>query len=177
MNGTWAEDNKDWVNSLVRDTSNPSTNDVYFPVSRMFDWYSGHSWATGVFNTYKNIESSSESLHHAAALKLWGKVIGDQSLEARGGLMLAIMTRSYNDYFYFKSDNTVQPLEILPNKVSGIFFENKIDYTTFLVHQTNILNMFMVSICFQSLHQLLWPEFHLMFKKNGMNKLNHLLTM
>ncbi|EER31796.1 hypothetical protein CTRG_04579 [Candida tropicalis MYA-3404] len=131
LNGTWAEDNKDWVNSLVRDTSNPSTNDVYFPVSRMFDWYSGHSWATGVFNTYKNIESSSESLHHAAALKLWGKVIGDQSLEARGGLMLAIMTRSYNDYFYFKSDNTVQPSEILPNKVSGIFFENKIDYTTF----------------------------------------------
>lgn len=70
-------------------------------------------------------------MHHAAALKLWGKVIGDQSLEARGGLMLAIMIRSYNDYFYYKSDNTVEPLEILPNKVSGIFFENKIDYTTF----------------------------------------------
>ncbi|RCK56540.1 Endo-1,3(4)-beta-glucanase 1 [Candida viswanathii] len=131
LNGTWAEDNKHWVNSLVRDTSNPSTDDTYFPVSRMFDWYSGHSWATGLFNTYKNIESSSESLHHAAALKLWGKVIGDHSLEARGGLMLAIMVRSYNDYFYYKSDNTVEPEEILPNKVSGIFFENKVDYTTF----------------------------------------------
>ncbi|KAL6453727.1 ENG1 Endo-1 [Candida maltosa Xu316] len=132
LNGTWVEDNKDWVNALVRDTSNPSKQDTYFPVSRSFDWYSGHSWAAGLFSTmYKNIESSSESLHHAAAIKLWGKVVGDKSMESRGGLMLAIMARSYNDYFYFKSDNQIQPSQILPNKVSGIFFENKVEYTTF----------------------------------------------
>ena len=131
LGGTWAQSNKDWVNSLVRDASNPSADDTYFPVSRMFDWFSGHSWATGLFVTYKNIESSSESLHFAAAIKLWGKVVGDQSMEARGGLMISIMARSFNMYFYYKSDNTVEPKQILPNKVSGIFFENKVDYTTF----------------------------------------------
>ena len=39
------------VNTLVRDASNPSTNDGYFPVSRSFDWYHGHSWAKGLFDS------------------------------------------------------------------------------------------------------------------------------
>lgn len=37
LNGTWAADNKDWVNSLVRDVANPSEKDEYFAQSRMFD--------------------------------------------------------------------------------------------------------------------------------------------
>ncbi|KAI5966241.1 ACF3 [Candida pseudojiufengensis] len=133
LNGTWAEDNKAWVNSLVRDAANPSRKDYYFPVSRMFSWYDGHSWAAGLYasNDGKNQESSSEDIHFAYGMKLWGKVVGDYSMEARGGLMLSIMNRAFNMYFYYKSDNQVQPSEILPNKVSGIFFENKIDYTTY----------------------------------------------
>lgn len=44
--------NKAWVNSLVRDYANPVTNDGYFPQSRMFDWYHGHSWAAGLFESF-----------------------------------------------------------------------------------------------------------------------------
>jgi endo-1,3(4)-beta-glucanase len=40
--------NKDWVNSLVRDYAN-SVDDQYFPFSRSFDWYHGHSWASGLY--------------------------------------------------------------------------------------------------------------------------------
>ncbi|KAK6457800.1 endo-1,3-beta-glucanase [Scheffersomyces xylosifermentans] len=131
--GTWAEDNKEWVNTLIRDVANPSEEDTYFPVSRMFDWFGGHSWAAGLFASGdgKNEESSSEDYNFAYGMKMWGSVIGDNSMESRGDLMLAIMSRAMNKYFYYKSDNVVEPAEILPNKVSGIFFENKIAYTTY----------------------------------------------
>ena len=132
-NGTWIEENKDWVNALIRDVANPSEDDKYFPVSRMFDWYAGHSWAAGLFGSGdgKNEESTSEDYNFSYGMKLWGKVIGDSSMESRADLMLAVMKRAMNKYFYYKSDNSVEPRQILPNKVSGIFYENKVDYTTF----------------------------------------------
>jgi endo-1,3(4)-beta-glucanase len=42
---TWLQDqrNRDWVNMLIRDYANPAADD-YFPFSRSFDWYNGHSW-------------------------------------------------------------------------------------------------------------------------------------
>lgn len=43
--------NVDWVNTLVRDIANPSICDKYFPVFRNFDWYHGHSWAHGLYET------------------------------------------------------------------------------------------------------------------------------
>lgn len=133
LGGTWADDNKDWVNSLIRDVANPSRSDEYFPVSRSFDWFHGHSWAAGLFASGdgKNEESSSEDYNFAYGMRLWGKLTGDLSMKSRGDLMLSIMSRAMNKYFYYKNDNTVEPSEIIPNKVSGILFENKIAYTTY----------------------------------------------
>lgn len=131
--GTWAEDNKDWVNSLIRDVANPSEEDTHFPVSRMFDWFAGHSWAAGLFASGdgRNEESSSEDYNFAYGMKMWGNVIGDGAMEARGNLMLSLMSRAMNKYFLYSDDNNVQPKEIIANKVSGIFFDNKVAYTTF----------------------------------------------
>jgi endo-1,3(4)-beta-glucanase len=99
----------------------------------MFDWYHGHSWAHGLYETAdgKDEESSSEDTMSAYALKLWGRTIGDANLEARGNLQLAITARSLQNYFLYTSDNTIEPGQITPNKVSGILFENKIDHTTY----------------------------------------------
>lgn len=131
--GTWLEKNKDWVNSLVRDVANPSTEDSHFPVSRMFDYFHGHSWAAGMFvsGDGKNEESTSEDYNFAYGMKLWGQVSGDSQMEARGDLMLAILKRSMNDYFLFKNDNSIQPSNIIGNRVAGISFENKLDHTTY----------------------------------------------
>ena len=131
--GNWVSENKDWVDSLVRDVANPSDDDSYFPVSRMFDFYSGHSWAHGMFEAGdgKDEESTAEDYNFAYAMKLWGKVSGNQQMEARGDLMLAIMKRSLIDYFYYKDDNTIEPEKIIGNRVAGITFENKIDHTTY----------------------------------------------
>lgn len=127
-NGT----NKAWVNALARDFANP-LSDPYFPFTRMFDWYMGHSWAEGLFESGdgKNEESSSEDTNASFGIKMWGQVIGDKNMEARGNLMLAIQARSLQSYFLYTADNTVEPSEFIGNKVSGILFENKIDHTTY----------------------------------------------
>ncbi|CAI4052337.1 hypothetical protein SUVZ_14G3870 [Saccharomyces uvarum] len=142
LGGTWATDNKDWVNSLVRDVANPSDKDQYFAQSRMFDWFNGHSWAAGLFENGngKNEESSSEDYNFAYGMKLWGATIGDLSMELRGDLMISIMKDSMNDYFYYQDDNTVEPEEIIGNKVSGILFDNIIDYTTYFGTNTEYIH-------------------------------------
>ncbi|KAL1297329.1 hypothetical protein AAFC00_004876 [Neodothiora populina] len=125
--------NKAWVNMLVRDYANPISNDTYFPFSRSFDWYHGHSWAKGLFESGdgKDEESSSEDAMASYAIKMWGRSINDAAMEARGNLMLAMQARSFQKYFLYTSDNPVEPARFIGNKVSGILFENKIDHTTY----------------------------------------------
>ncbi|KAL4806841.1 glycosyl hydrolase family 81-domain-containing protein [Aspergillus unguis] len=133
LDPSWIDANKDYVNMLVRDSGNAASNDPYFPFSRGFDWYHGHSWAKGLFESYdgKDQESSSEDSMYAYALKMWGQTIGDKSMEARGNLMLGILRRSFHNYFLMENDNVNHPANFIGNKVTGILFENKIDHTTY----------------------------------------------
>ena len=114
--------NKAWVNMLVRDAANPSTVDALFPFSRMFDWYHGHSFAKGLFESAdgKDEESSSEDALFAYAIKMWGKVIQDRSMEARGNMMLSILARTVGSYFLLDSRNVNLPKNFIGNKVTGI---------------------------------------------------------
>ncbi|EXJ82509.1 endo-1,3(4)-beta-glucanase [Capronia epimyces CBS 606.96] len=133
LDPTWLVENQDYINTLARDVSNPSSLDQYFPVFRSFDWYHGHSWAKGLFESGdgKDEESSSEDAMFAYGLKMWGKTIGDASMEARGNLMLSVLARSLQSYFLMTSDNVNQPAEFIDNKVTGIMFENKVDHVTY----------------------------------------------
>ena len=121
LDPNWLSLNKDYVQTLVRDGANPVEDD-YFPFSRAFNWYHGHSFAKGLFESAdsKDEESSSEDAFFAYAMKMWGRVIGDTSMEARGNLMLAILKRSLNNYFLLSSDNVNQPANFIGNKVTGI---------------------------------------------------------
>lgn len=133
LDPSWIPANKDWVNTLVRDCANPSPKDGLFPVSRAFDWYHGHSWAKGLFDSAdgKDEESSSEDALLAYALKMWGKITKDHAMEARGNLMLAVLKRSLRNYFLLEKSNQNQPVQFRENKVTGILFENKVDHTTY----------------------------------------------
>ncbi|KAI5781408.1 endo-1,3(4)-beta-glucanase [Geopyxis carbonaria] len=132
-NANWINANKPWVNSLVRDVANPHVSDKYFPVSRSFDYFHGHSWAKGLFESAdgKDEESSSEDYNFAYSMKLWGMMIGNAAMEARGNLMLGIMKRSMNEYMLMSSGNTIHPAGFIKNKVTGILFENKVDHATY----------------------------------------------
>ena len=122
LDPSWLPLNQAWVNSLVRDAANPSTQDNMFAFSRMFDWYHGHSFAAGLFELWdgKDEESSSEDAFFAYAMKMWGRVISDSSMEARGNLMLSILARSFDEYFLLSSNNKNQPANFIANKVTGI---------------------------------------------------------
>lgn len=126
LDPNWIAANKAYVNMLVRDTCNPAFNDPYFPFSRAFDWFHGHSWAKGLFESYdgKDEESTSEDVMFAYAIKMWGKTVGDKSMEARGNLMLGILKRTLRNYFLLQPDNVNHPKEFLPNKVTGIVRTN-----------------------------------------------------
>jgi endo-1,3(4)-beta-glucanase len=135
LDPTWLEagTNKAWVNTLVRDYANSVTDDPYFPFSRNFDFYHGHSWAKGLFASAdgKDQESSSEDTMASYAIKMWGSVIGDKAMESRGNLMLAIQARSLDNYYLYRDSNEVQPREYIGNRAAGILFENKIDHVTY----------------------------------------------
>ncbi|KAI5956848.1 ACF2 [Candida jiufengensis] len=122
----------DYAITLLRDTASPEA-DAFFPQSRSFCWYNGHSFAHGIFASGdgKDEESSSEDYHFAYGMKLFANVIKDKAMEDRANLMLAIMRRAMNMYMLYSNDNKIQPSKIIGNKVSGILFENKIDYATY----------------------------------------------
>ena len=130
LDPTWLEEgtNKAWVNTLVRDFANPSDSDPFFPFQRSFDWFHGHSWAKGLFASGdgKDQESTSEDTFATYALKMWGRTSGDANMEARANLQLAVQARSLHNYFLLESDNKVQPERFIPNKVTGILFENAV---------------------------------------------------
>lgn len=122
LDRSWLGQNKDFVNLLVRDAANPSAQDSRFPFSRSFDWYHGHSFAKGLFESgdSKDEESSSEDAMFAYAMKMWGRTVGDVSMELRGTLMLKILSRSLQNYFLLDSSNANQPPNFIGNHVTGI---------------------------------------------------------
>jgi len=79
-------DNKAWTNMLVKDFAESDYHGRDYPFSRSFDWYHGHSWAKGLFESGdgKDEESTSEDGFASFAIKMWGKVIGDINMEKRG---------------------------------------------------------------------------------------------
>ena len=102
-------------------------------MSRAFDFFHGHSWAKGLFDSLdgKDQESSSEDANFAYAIKLWGYISSQPNIEKLGNLILGIQRRSFNLYMLFDKNNTIHPKEFIPNKVSGILFENKVHHTTY----------------------------------------------
>ncbi|GIJ84487.1 hypothetical protein Asppvi_003334 [Aspergillus pseudoviridinutans] len=174
MDPQWLQTSKDWVNMLVRDAGNSAGDDPLFPFSRGFDWFHGHSWAKGLFESFdgKDEESTSEDAMFAYALKMWGKTIGDVSMEARGNLMLGILRRSLRNYFLMESDNKNQPANFVANKVTGILFENKVDHTTYFGNNLEFIQgihmlPLLPSSAFVRSKEFVKEEWDAMFASNG----------
>jgi endo-1,3(4)-beta-glucanase len=79
-------DNKAWCQMLVKDFAEADYSGRDYPFSRSFDWWNGHSWAKGLFESAdgKDEESTSEDGFASLAVKMWGRVIGDVAMEKRG---------------------------------------------------------------------------------------------
>lgn len=103
----------DWggmVELLIRDVNSPRRDDPLFPFLRAFDPYAGHSWASGhgAFERGNNQESSSEALHFARSLLLWGVEAGDDALRDLG-IFLYRTELEATRHYWFDVDDEVFP--------------------------------------------------------------------
>lgn len=134
LDPTWSRmpELESMVWTLLRDVANPSPEDTYFPTFRHFSWFLGHSYSHGVtpLADGKDQESTSEDVNFLYGMMLWGKVTGNKAVEDLGSLMLRIDARAIRTYFLMDSRNKVHPPEFVRNHVTGIFFDNKVDYAT-----------------------------------------------
>jgi endoglucanase Acf2 len=122
-----------YVNSMVRDISNPSTKDKYFPQFRAFDWYDLHSWSHGVTPSAdgKDEESTSEDMNAYFGIQMWAKLNNAHNLRHTAEMQLALLAHSARNLFLISDDNKVHPKDYFRNRVTGIFFESKVHYGTF----------------------------------------------
>merc|ERR1711879_171842 len=121
-----------FVNTLIRDTTNPSVDDVHFPRFRSFDWFDLHSWSRGVTPSAdgKDQESTSEEVNLLYGIHLWGGVTNRPSLKRLGTVMLSLAATSIREFFLMKVDNPHHHPDFARNHVTGIFFQNTARYTT-----------------------------------------------
>jgi endo-1,3(4)-beta-glucanase len=146
------------VNGLIRDVANPAPNDAYFPMYRNFNWFYGHSLASGIFPSVdgKNQESISEEMNFHYGVYLWGFVTRNRVLEHLGQVLLNVNALSIQTYFLFTRDNPVHPFPLRLNKVTGIMFDSKIQYGTWFcdlpecIHGIQMLPVSPVTSMFRS---------------------------
>ena len=98
------------IDLLIRDCANYDRNDTRFPWMRNFDPYAGHSWASGHagFASGNNQESSSESVHFATALILYGEATGRQEIRDLGIYWYSTEVEAIRQY-WFDVDRQVFP--------------------------------------------------------------------
>ncbi|ETI43526.1 hypothetical protein F443_11542 [Phytophthora nicotianae P1569] len=123
------------VDTLIRDvaTSSPMGSDPYFPRYRYFNWWLGHSYSHGVtpMADGKDEESTSEEVNFLYGIALYGQVTENAEQQALAKLILKVYVRAVNTYFLLRNDGpAIHPAGFSKNKVTGVFFDNKCDYTT-----------------------------------------------
>ncbi|TFD29004.1 glycosyl hydrolase [Cryobacterium cryoconiti] len=118
------------LNLLAADvaTSAPSR---YFPVRRVFDAYSGHSWAGGTapFGDGNNQESSSEAVTAWNGLALWAAASNQPGLAADAGWMLSAEAASARAYW---TDFPLDPVSqsAFEHTITSLVWGGKRDYAT-----------------------------------------------
>ncbi len=124
----WAARYGPMVDLLIRDAASPDRNDPLFPFLRAFDPYAGHAWANGsaLFAAGNNQESSSESMHFATAVTLWGAVTGNDTLRDLGIFLYATEATAIREY-WFDVDGEVFPSEFNRPK-AGIVWGDGVSY-------------------------------------------------
>ncbi|WP_338465328.1 glycosyl hydrolase [Shouchella rhizosphaerae] len=127
----WAND-EEWgamIDLLIRDFAGGRDDDM-FPYLRMFDPYSGHSWADGLatFDSGNNQESSSEAMHAWTNLILWAEATNDSELLDRAIYLYTTEMSAINEYFFDVYDE-IHPEAYKPEIVT-INWGGKMDHAT-----------------------------------------------
>ena len=138
--------NEELINSLIRDTSNPSKEDTNFPTWRFFDWCDGHSRPMGMFPSGSggNEEATAEDINYFFAVMMWGKETSNYQLEVIGNVASSMIANSAKFYWQVGSSLTIydgsqSTVPIEPNvginqyPVVGILWDTKADPNTWFL--------------------------------------------
>ena len=133
------------VDLLIRNANGWDRDDPLFPFLRAFDAYAGHSWAAGHgdFAEGNNQESSSESMHFASAVVLWGEATGQTEIRDLG-VYLHTTEAAAVDQYWFDQDEAVFP-DGYPHVAIGMVWGGKGVHSTWFgadpefIHGINIL--------------------------------------
>jgi endoglucanase Acf2 len=133
------------VNLLIKDANNWERNDTRFPFLRSHSAYAGHSWAAGHgdFGDGNNQESSSESMHFASAVTLWGAATKQKEIRDLG-IFLHATERTAVEQYWFDVNNAVFPANYQHVAIGMVWGGKGVHSTWFgadpeFIHGINIL--------------------------------------
>ena len=129
----WAAKYKEPILALIRDIANPSATDPYFTQYRMFDWFDGHGWASGLFpfQDGRDQESSSESFNAWAGIALYGDAVGDKNIMNMGRIMRATEAASVQRYYHIRKNSDIYPAPYNTRASTGVLWSDKAEFATF----------------------------------------------
>ena len=175
----WARKWTPMVELLIRDIASNDRNDPLFPYTRCFDWYAGHSWASGHadFGDGNNQESSSESLNAWYGLMLWGEATGNQAIRDKGLFLFQTERTAIEEYWFDVSGNNFP--ENYPHQALGMVWGGKGAYATWFsgdldcIHGINWLPFTPASLYLGRSQEYVGSTFrHLLDKRKGGSDLN-----
>jgi endo-1,3(4)-beta-glucanase len=129
---TFAQKYNPMINLIVKDIANSDPKDSRFPTMRVFDRYTGHSWASGFadFADGNNQESSSEATSAWAAVYYWGQVSGDKKIQSAGQYLYDNESGAALKY-WLNIDTTQSIYTGYTHSIVDIVWGGKRDYATF----------------------------------------------
>jgi endo-1,3(4)-beta-glucanase len=135
---SWLAARKESIYALARDIGNPSKGDNAFARFRHMDWFTGHSWAAGLFESgdSRNQESSSEAVNAWYGMYLLGLAAEDLNLTNVGRVLLATEIRGAQTYWHIRKGSSIYKAPFAfdgsqGNTVVGVLWSTKVDYATF----------------------------------------------
>ncbi|RUP45714.1 glycosyl hydrolase family 81-domain-containing protein [Jimgerdemannia flammicorona] len=132
LDPAWRSDELNaWTEALIRDVNNPLATDNYFPQFRYFDWFAGPvalpsaaPLTDATKNRTRNPSTSSGPQALGALNQQHGSPLSELTAAKRAGPhreRLLLPPRRQRKH----------PPNFTPNRVTGIHFEDKVDYTTY----------------------------------------------
>lgn len=118
----------------------------YFPFTRHFSWFDGHSFASGVYTLDggKSQESVSEAINAYYGVYLLGKTLQIPQLEHTGHVLLALEIRAAKTYWQMPAGSSIYEDVYAQNKMTGQVAATKVSYTTWFgpeIEHMHLINM------------------------------------